>query len=256
MKLYLHQFLSSTGKFQSKADLISSIRNGEIKVSNVVVTNPMYNFNPNKKRVYWDSVMLKPLKKKVYIAVNKPEGYLSSRLAGNDKKLGKKSVFDLISPAAIDSALEKTLFCVGRLDEDSSGLLLITNDGNLSHEITNPDSRTKKTYDVLLRQPISENEIAELEKGIEINLEENGIVAKYKTKGCRITAFPSGKHLQIILTEGKKREIRRMFEKIGNKVLRLQRIAIGTLNLEGLKLKKGEFTFVEEDTIKQSILNG
>lgn len=243
MKLRLHQFLSRTGAFASKKGIVSSIRSGAVSINGKVVINPEFIFDAAKCRVFWKGRLLQKAGKSIYIIINKPEGYLSSRLTPNDRSLGKKSVFSLIGKGeGIDETAKRTLFCVGRLDEDTSGLLLITNDGRLGSRLTDPKHGARKTYLVQLQKPASSDAVAELEKGVVIGLEENGRVTAYKTRGCRIEASASDmKKLKVTVTEGRKRDVRRMFEAVGNKVLQLQRIAIGNLRLDGLNLEKGKY---------------
>lgn len=241
MKLRLHQFLSRTGAFSSKNELITAIAKSEITIDGKTITNPMHIFDA-KKRVCWKGTPLKRVTAKTCIAINKPEGYLSSRLTPEDTRLGKKSVFQLID--GLDEKTEKSLFCAGRLDEDSSGLLIITNDGKLGSKLTAPGSGIEKTYHATLARPITDNELDKLRKGVIIQLEENGKITSYTTKPCRADAMPDRKQLKLILAEGKKREVRRMLESIGNKVVRLERTAIGKLTLQELKLGKGQYAIM------------
>lgn len=245
MKLRLHQFLSRTGAFSSKKELIAAITKAEITIDGKTITNPMHIFDA-KRKVCWKGKPLKRITAKTYIAINKPEGYLSSRLTPEDLKLGKRSVFELISPA-IDEKMEKSMFCAGRLDEDSSGLLIITNDGKLGSKITAPGSGIEKTYHAALARPITDGELAKLRKGVTIQLEENGKITSYTTKPCKAEMISvDRKQLKLVLAEGKKREARRMLEAIGNKVVRLERTAIGKLTLQDLKLEKGQYAIVAE----------
>lgn len=245
MKLRLHQFLSRTGTFSSKKELITAIIKAEITIDGKAVTNPMHIFDA-KKKVCWKGKPLKRVTAKTYIAINKPEGYLSSRLTPGDARLGKKSVFELLSNA-LDEKTEKSLFCAGRLDEDSSGLLIITNDGKLGSKITAPGSGIEKTYHAALARPITDGELAKLRKGVTIQLEENGKITSYTTKPCPAEIIlPNRKQLKLVLAEGKKREARRMLESIGNKVTQLERTAIGKLTLQELKLEKGQYVIVAD----------
>jgi pseudouridine synthase len=234
MKLRLHQYLSKTGFCVSKKELIQAVENGEITLDGKVVRNPHYQFNP-KRRVSYKGKSLS-INEQKYIIFNKPEGYLSSRLTENDR--GKKSVFELVED-------DKSLVCAGRLDEDTSGLLIITNDGKLVKKITSPGS-IEKTYEALLEHPF--REVSALENGVVIDLEENGVITKYKTKPCRIRII-NEKKVEITLTEGKKREVRRMFEAVGNKVIGLRRISIGNIDVEKLKLPKKSYLIVSKEFI-------
>lgn len=246
-KIYLHQFLSKAGIFKSKNDLIQAIKNSEIKISNKIIINPRFQFNPKTKLVTYKDKPVKPLKTKIYIIINKPESYLSSKLTNEDIRLNKKSIFDLIK---IDEQTKKTLFSIGRLDEDSSGLLIITNDGKLCSEIINPKNNIKKVYQVTLKKPISQEDIKKIEQGITIDLEENNIITKYKTKESKISLETPTK-LTITLTEGKKREIKRIFEAINNEVIKLERIAIG--NIKDLNLNPGQYKITDLKFIKERI---
>lgn len=250
MKIRLHQFLRETGVFESKQNALNAIINGEITISNKAIKNPNFQFNARKKLVCWKGKPLKQIKKKIYIILNKPEGYLSSRLTKQD--IGKKSVFDIVKGAA-DENTEKSLYCIGRLDEDTSGLLIITNDGQLEPKINSPEANIKKTYRAVLQKPISKEDILKIERGITITLEQNGKYSKYTTKPCKIALIDS-KKLDITISEGKKREVKRIFEAVGNKVIKLQRIRIGDLRLEELKIKKGKYILVNRDFIYQKIL--
>ena len=254
MKLRLHQFLSRTGSFSSKKDIIHSVRTGEVSINGKVVVNPEFIFDAAKCRVFWKGRLLQKVRGSVYIIINKPEGYLSSRLTPNDRRLGKRSVFELVEKDKnIGEAAKKALFCVGRLDEDTSGLLLITNDGKLGSRLTDPKHGIKKTYLVELQKPIRGKAVAELEKGVVIELEENGRIAAYKTRGCKIAATPADmKKLEVTVSEGKKREVRRMFEAVGSKVLQLQRVAIASLKLEDLNLKKGEYIIADRKLLEKA----
>lgn len=237
MKIHLHQFLSRTGIFKKKNDIIEAVKNGFITIGDQIILNPMYRFNPSKKIVKFKGKVLKIVDKKVYYVINKPIGYLSTKLSSLDIHNNKKSVFDLLD---IDERIKQTLFCVGRLDEDTSGLLILTNDGKFGFKIAHPKFNVKKTYYVVLEKPISQEQIKKVSEGVIINIEEDGKYINYKTKPCKIKLI-SEKKLFITLTEGKKREVRKIFQSINNKVIRLERISINKLNLKELNLKQGQY---------------
>jgi pseudouridine synthase len=186
--------------------------------------------------------------------MNKPAGYLSSKLTLTDKRLGKKSVFELIkSSDELDSMTIRTLVCAGRLDEGTTGLLIITNDGGLTHELTIPSAQVTKTYEAKLKKPLSDDDLKLIRAGVKIKLEENGKITIYKTKPAKLVASDSNK-LLITLSEGKKREVKRIFEAVGNKVISLTRIKIGRLDLSNLELRPGEYKLVTKEFINQLIL--
>src|SRR3989344_2336860 len=240
-KIHLRQFLRRTGLFTGMAEIGERVRDGEFTIDGKPVTNEMFRFSPEKRTVSWKGKVLSIVTEKIYILLNKPEGYLSTRLTPGDQRLGKRSIFGLLE-RGLDERAKRTLFAVGRLDEDTSGLLLITNDGKLSIAITHPKRGVEKTYAVVLERPIHPETVKAVEAGVDINLEENGARRRYRTQKSRIhLRTPST--LDIIISEGKKREVRKIFEAAGNKVLTLKRTSIGGLSLQELKLKKGEYRF-------------
>ncbi len=271
-KTRLHQFLSKTGLFQNKSKIIDAIKSSRIKLINQhgkekIITNRDYQFNPNSESIFYNGKKIGAVKKKIYILVNKPENYLSSKLMEEDIKRRKKSIFELIKidDKNIDANKKltveekKTLFCIGRLDEDTSGLLILTNDGELSYKITNPENKIEKTYSVVLESPLDEKIIKSIESGVTITMEENGRTYKYKTRPFKITLNKQNrKNLMIKISEGKKREIRRIFESINNEVVKLKRISIGNINLDELKinntpLTEGSYIFVDKEFIENRL---
>ena len=158
-------------------------------------------------------------KKYDYYIMNKPKGYITSV---KDEK-GRKTVMDLL-PKNI-----KRLFPVGRLDNDSEGLLILTNDGDLTFKLTHPKNEVPKTYLVKTEKSITEEELSKLRSGVYID----GV----KTKKCNIKLIENNKEfakLHITITEGRNRQIRKMFEAVGHSVDFLKRIKIGDLALSGL----------------------
>jgi len=249
-KIHLRQFLRRTGLFTGMAEIGERVRDGEFTIDGKPVTNEMFRFSPDRKKVLWRGKPLEAFSEKLYILLHKPEGYLSTRLTPGDQRLGKRSIFELLEGGELDERAKRTLFAVGRLDEDTSGLLLITNDGKLSIAITHPKRGVEKTYAVVLERPIHPETVKAVEAGVDITLEENGARRRYRTQKSRIhLRTPST--LDIIISEGKKREVRKIFEAVGNKVLTLKRTSIGGLSLQELKLKKGEYRFVEREFIQQ-----
>lgn len=173
----------------------------------------------------------KPIKRqaKVYLMFNKPLGCVT---ASKDKKF--RTVMDYIKT-------RQRVFPVGRLDYSTSGLLLLTNDGDFANNVMHPRYGIKKTYLVEIDKPIREREIRLVESGIHL---EDGKTSPAKVKK------QSPLLLEVVIHEGKKRIIRRIFEKLGFKVKSLKRIKIGGLNLGNLK--PGEYTFLSESD-KQKI---
>ena len=154
-----------------------------------------------------------------YYIMNKPKGYVCTVKDDRDRK----TVMDLLPPNV------HRVVPVGRLDYDSEGLLIFTNDGELTFKLTHPKNEIPKTYLVKTEKPLSENDISILSRGVTID----GV----KTKNCKIKKVESNKtysKIHITITEGKNRQIRKMLEAIGNGVVFLKRIMIGDLKLTGL----------------------
>ena len=155
-----------------------------------------------------------------YYLLNKPKGYVCT--VSDDK--GRKTVMDLLPAGA------GRVFPVGRLDYDTEGMLILTNDGDLAYRLTAPKNEIPKTYLVRIEGTITDQQFNRLRAGVEI---ERGVV----TKKCKITVTETSKtytKLRVVLTEGKNREIRKMFEVVGKNVDFLKRLKIGELTLTGL----------------------
>ena len=176
------------------------------------------------------------VKKYDYYIMNKPKGYVTT--VKDDK--GRKTVMDLLPPNV------KRLFPVGRLDYDSEGLLILTSDGDLCNRLTHPSSEIPKTYVVRIEGSLEETALARLRKGVEID----GV----KTKKCTIKVVEDTRDYtkyHVIVTEGRNREIRKMFLTEGKEVKFLKRIRIGDLGLSGLdrgavrKLSKEEVEYLK-----------
>lgn len=167
-----------------------------------------------------DGKMLSHKVRYEYYLLNKPKGYLCT--VSDDK--GRKTVMDLLPAGA------GRVFPVGRLDYDTEGMLLLTNDGDLAYRLTAPQSEIAKTYLVRVDGSVTDIQLNRLRAGVEI---EKGVI----TKKCKVTVIETNKKftkLRVVITEGKNREIRRMFEVVGKQVAFLKRLKIGELSLTGL----------------------
>ena len=238
-KISLKQFLMKSGNFDNVYDCITSVRNGEITINGKVETNPNYFFNPKNTIVKFDNEKIKTVGK-LYFVLNKSAGYISQ------KSESEKTIYDLLKKLKIDEKIINSLFAVGRLDKDTEGLIIITNDGKLSSKIMNPKHEIIKKYYSVLEKVIDINKIKMLEKGIEISIDKE----KYKTKPCKIKIVGE-KKAYISISEGKKRQIRKMFEAVGNKVVYLKRVSIGDLQLG--KLNVGEINQITREEIMEKL---
>ncbi len=250
MKQTLLQFLKKSGIFSSNKGIIAAIHGKKITVDGKIVKNTAYQLDPSQHDVTYGGQPVSQNNSSIYIVMNKPPGYVCHKLTHTDSRLGKKSIFSLLH---VDQKTLNTLACAGRLDEDSTGLLIITNDGKLIYTVTHPKNRVKKTYDVSLAEPITSEKIQNIEAGVAIQLEENGMVTDYKTLPCSIQTSSSTR-LRITLGEGKKREVKRMFLAVGSNVKSLSRVAIGNLALKELDLKEGAYKVVDKNYLTSKIL--
>jgi 23S rRNA pseudouridine2605 synthase len=218
----LDRILSRFG-IASRQDARLAIRRGRLKVNGRVIRDPDFWVSTGEDVVQLDGERLKP-SRKIYLLFYKPKGVVTSH--GDPD--GRKTVYAYLGD------LGKWVFPVGRLDKDTSGLLLMTNDTSFAELVTNPKSNVAKAYRVKVSGLVQDAVIAQLQKGIRMR---RGDWAR-PLAVCRLQDRGQHTWLEVVLTEGKNREIRRMMEVVGFKVLKLVRTAIGSLTLEGLEIGK------------------
>jgi 23S rRNA pseudouridine2605 synthase len=200
-----------------------AIRAGRLKVNGRVVRNPECWVRPQQDIIQLDGSRLKPARR-IYLLFYKPKGVITS----HGDPTGRKTVYDYLDE------LGRWVAPVGRLDKDSSGLLLLTNDTEFADFVASPESRVPKTYLVKLNCLMGEEAIARLRAGMEM---KRGDFAKPESVR-RVEDRGKYSWLEVVLTEGKNREVRRMIEAVGFKVLKLVRIRLGPLTLENLQVGK------------------
>ena len=208
------------------------IKSGRITVNGKKVTELGVEIG-DKDVVYFDGKRIRPVSRYSYLMLYKPKGCICS---ARDEK-GRKTVYDYVD-------LDKKLSIVGRLDYDSEGLLLLTNDGDLVNKLTHPSFEVPKTYVVKVEGEVSEAEAEVLSNSMDIGRGE-------QTKGAKVTVLGVEDRitrLEITISEGKNREIRRMMEGIGKNVIFLKRVAIGDVRLGGLS--RGKTRFLNDKEIK------
>ena len=205
----LQKFLSSAG-YCSRRQGEVHIQEGKVRVNGRVITELGTKVDPEKDRVDINGQLLTIQQTPVYIALNKPRSYVTTC---NQKN--KKIVVDLVD-------IPERIYPVGRLDKDSTGLLLMTNDGNLHHHLLHPSFDHEKEYIVTVATPISDSALTKMEKGITILGE--------KTRPA-IVKRVSSKRFLIQLKEGRNRQIRRMVKKTGNRVTALKRLRVANIKL-------------------------
>ena len=229
----LDHYLSSAG-LGSRSDVKKLILKGRILVDGNPCKDPGFKLDENSSHVSLDNQEL-TYEKHVYFMLNKPQDVISASRQDLRNK-AEKCVVDLITEEK-----HRELFPVGRLDKDTEGLLLITDDGVLAHNLLSPKKHVDKTYFAELGSAISGKDIHRIEAGIDI-----GDVSP--TLPCRIQ--PIGKtSVYITIHEGRFHQIKRMFEAVGNKVVFLKRISMGPLLLDP-GLKPGEYRRLTDEEIQ------
>ncbi|MGN0204986.1 MAG: 16S rRNA pseudouridine(516) synthase, partial [Coprococcus sp.] len=171
----------------------------------------------------------------VYYMLNKPSGVIT---ATNDKR--QKTVLDLITDKE-----RKDLFPVGRLDKDTEGLLLITNNGELAHQLLSPKKHVSKLYRALVEGCVTDEDVRLFAEGLKMDEEWTALPAELKI----LSAGPESE-VEVIIYEGKFHQIKRMFEAVGKKVVALKRLSMGTLQLDG-SLQPGEYRPLTTDELEQ-----
>lgn len=206
----------------SRTDARSWIGAGRVRVNGVIALDPDRWVDLDRDRISLDG---KPLRaaSKTYLLLYKPKGYLTTY---RDPE-GRPTVYDLLTDA------DRWLSPVGRLDLDTSGLLLMTNDTDFVELITNPDHKVAKTYQVKTATLVSDEQIERLRQGVQLN---DGPTRPAVVD--RVRDGPRHSHLEIAITEGRNRQVRRMIEAIGSKVSKLVRIAIGPIRIGELQIGK------------------
>ena len=211
-EIRLQKFLSSAGvcsRRKGEALIVA----GRVAVNGKITVELGTKIDPDQDHVKVDGKTVKPSDKLVYIALNKPPDYVTSC-----RHPGEKVVVDLVD-------IPERIYPVGRLDKDSTGLLLLTNDGRLHHRLSHPSFDHEKEYDVTVAKPISDGALKKMEEGLPL--------MGTRTRPARIKRI-SPRRFRMVLQEGKNRQIRRMVRKVGNEVVRLQRKRFATIKLGNL----------------------
>lgn len=231
-KVRLNHFLAMSGVCSRRA-ADELIRTGRIEINGSLVTELGVRVDPQQDDVRFDGNRVQP-ERPTYVLFNKPKGVVCT----NARHEQKKRVIDFLP------SVKGRLFTVGRLDLDSEGLILLTNDGAFALEMTHPRYGVPKLYAVLVRGRIEQRDIDKARGGVWL--------AEGPTAGMNVKVERAGKdrtYLKVTLREGKNREIRRVFAKLGYPVIELKRIRIGELNLHGLS--PGEWRFLQRHEVDE-----
>lgn len=207
----------------SRSEAERWIEAGRVGVDGRTVRFPARRIDPRRSRVTVDGRPVSDQTERVVIALNKPTGYLTARL----DPAGRPTVYDLLGD------LGRWVFPVGRLDRDTSGLLLFTNDHRLGQRLTDPEQHVPKTYHVQVQGVPDPAALAALREGLPLDSQTETRPARVRVLGL---ARGGRAWLELVLTEGKNRQVRRMCAAVGHEVLALTRVAIGRLSLGGLAL--------------------
>lgn len=233
----LDKFLTVTGT-ASRSEAAKAIRRGGVLVNGVVATTPAMQIEPESCRVIYEGEGV-VYRRYTYIMMNKPQGVVSATEDGRDK-----TVLDLLP----DKLTRLNLFPCGRLDKNTVGLMLLTDNGVLAHQLLAPKSHVAKTYRFDAEKEISDEDKAALETGVYI-------AGGYLTKPCQICLDEGRESGEITIIEGKYHQIKQMLETVDNKIIGLKRITFGPLTLDGA-LGEGEWRFLTDEEIQKLESNG
>lgn len=206
---------------------------GKVSVNGKIVTKLGTEIDEMRDVVMVNGVRVTPVKNYQYYMLNKPKGYVTTV----KDEFDRKTVMSLIKETA-----KVRLFPVGRLDYDTEGLLIITNDGDLANRLTHPKNAIPKTYSVRINGEVKDADLEPLRKGILLDGE--------RTNKCKVKLLEfDGKEsrIEVTITEGRNRQVRRMFEAIGRQVEFLKRTKVGELKVGGLS--RGEYRKLREDEV-------
>jgi len=238
MQIRLNKFLAQAG-VASRREVDKMIAGGEIKVNGRVIQVLGYKIDDEKDRVEVEGKKIEREEGQVYLMINKPPGYLVTL----------KDRFQRPTIKQLLPSLGKRIFPVGRLDYDSEGLLLLVNDGELAYRLTHPRFKVGKVYLVKVKGDPDPSRLSRLEKGIYLEGRKTA-----PAKIARLSRSSKRNLLKVEIYEGRKREVRKMFDAVGHRVLQLKRIDFGGVRLGKLKTGKWRFlTRKEINTLKKKV---
>jgi pseudouridine synthase len=230
-RMRLHKWLSMAGVC-SRRQGEAHIQAGRIRVNGEVVTHPGSSIDPDQDRVELDGRLVEAGSRHIYILLHKPIGYVTSC-----RHAGESVVVDLID-------ISERIYPIGRLDKESSGLLLMTNDGRLHHHLSHPSFEHEKEYEVRVDRSISDLALTRMAKGF--------LLQGTKTLPAQVKRISTSR-FRIVLREGRNRQIRRMARKLGYQVIELKRVRMANIRLGDLP--QGNWRFLT-DGEKDQLLKG
>ena len=238
MEERLQKYLAQCG-VASRRKCEELILQGRVQVNGVTVTELGTKINPEKDKIKFDGKDIKQAQKLVYILLNKPIGYVTTA----DDQFGRNTVLDLVK-------FKERIVPVGRLDMYTSGALILTNDGDFVYQVTHPKHEIEKTYTVTIKGIVQNSEVEQLRNGIKID--------DYITKPARVKILKTDtekdiSRLEITIHEGKNRQVRKMCEAVGRKVLALHRSKIGGIGVKDIEL--GKWRYLKANEVQQILKN-
>lgn len=238
MEERLQKYLAQCG-VASRRKCEELILQGRVQVNGVTVTELGTKINPEKDKIKFDGKDIKQSPKLVYILLNKPIGYVTTA----DDQFGRDTVLDLVK-------VKERIVPVGRLDMYTSGALILTNDGDFVYQVTHPKHEIEKTYTVTIKGIVQNSEVEQLRYGIKID--------DYITKPARVKILKTDtekgiSRLEITIHEGKNRQVRKMCEAVGRKVLALHRSKIGGIGVKDIEL--GKWRYLTANEVQQILKN-
>lgn len=235
--LRINKYIAANTKL-SRRKVDEYILQGRVTINNITVTDTGFKIQPDKDKIRVDGELIKPAKKKVYILLNKPQKTIST--VSDDK--GRTTVVDIITS-------NEKIFPIGRLDYDTTGALILTNDGEFANKMMHPSYKIPKTYEVKLSKPLEEKHKQYLMKGV--------IIEGKRTAPCIIefTSKDDRRKLKIIISEGRNRQVKKMFEKFGYKIFKLHRSKYGGVGLGNLKFGEWRYLTSKEVSKLESLVS-
>lgn len=228
MRLQKYMALSGVASRRKSEEMI---KNGQVKVNNITITELGTIIDPDKDKVIVDDKAIKIESKKVYIMLNKPVGYVSTLRDEKDRRI----VTDLIE------GVPERIYPIGRLDADTTGLILLSNDGDLAFKLTHPSKKIPKKYIAIVEGTPNKKELEQIRNGI--------LIDGRKTAPANVKVskkFDEDSILEIEIHEGRNRQVKKMCEAINHPVKKLKRVSIGEIELGGLNIGNWRYLNDEE----------
>ena len=236
-EIRLQKYIADCG-ITSRRKAEELIKQGKIKVNGQIVYELGTKINPQQDVVIYNDRHFPTDNKYVYILLNKPIGYVTTV----KDQFSRDSVLDLVK-------VKERIVPVGRLDMYTSGALILTNDGDFVYQVTHPKHEIDKTYTVTIKGKVTDDEVQKLRDGVKIEDKETYITKPAKVKILKIDEEKNQSRLEITIHEGKNRQVRKMCEAVGHKVLALHRSKIAGIDVKDLPL--GKWRFLNQSEVKR-----